>query len=101
MSKSLSGLEQEYRQLAASLAKMSYIVQGSVFQRKKGPGSRYQWTWKNKEQKTESSTLSREEYEWLKTAAKNQHELNRTLKRMRRLTEQIFRRTFSKSKPRK
>ena len=92
MSGSLAELQKEYRALAARLAQVGYITQGSVFERRKGPGSRYQWTWKNKAQKTESLTLTSQEYSWLKKASQNQRELNTILARMRRLSIQIFHR---------
>lgn len=85
-------LQQEYRALAARLAQTGYITHGSVFERRKGAGSRYQWTWKNKAQKTESLTLTSREYSWLKEASRNHRELNKTLAKMRRLSIQIFNR---------
>lgn len=87
---SIAQLEKEYRRLAQNLGQIGFIVQGSVFERKKGPGSRYQWTWKNKNQKTESLTLTEEEYQWLKQAIANERALSKTLKRMRRISEQLF-----------
>lgn len=84
-------LEREYRRLAVGLSQIGYIAQGSVFERKKGPGSRFQWTWKNKDQKTESLTLSAEEYQWLKNAVANQRRLNKTLAKMRQLSAQMLR----------
>ena len=101
MRRTLPELEKEYRRLAASLVKVGYITQGSVFERKKGPGSRFQWTWKNKRQKTESLTLTGEQYQWLKQAVINQRRLNRTLARMRRISEQIFQSSSAKLKSRK
>lgn len=99
--RSLPELEQEYRRLATTLADLGYITQGSVFERKKGPGSRFQWTWKNKQQKTESLTLSKEEYKWLQQAVANQRRLNKTLAKMRRLSTAIFRATHAQSVHRK
>jgi hypothetical protein len=90
MKRSIVQLEKEYRRLAQNLGQIGFIVQGSVFERKKGPGSRYQWTWKNKNQKTESLTLTEEEYQWLKQAIANERALSKTLKRMRRISEQLF-----------
>ena|SRR5687767_13208905 len=97
MPRALRELEEEYRRLAQSLAAVGYISQGSVFEREKGPGSRFQWTWKNKQQKTESLTLSQEQYRWLKQAVANQRKLNKTLTKMRRLSAQIFRQTADKT----
>ena len=90
MKRSIALLEEEYRSMAQNLGQIGFIVQGSVFERKKGPGSRYQWTWKNKNQKTESLTLTKEEYQWLKQAIANERALRKTLKRMRRISEQNF-----------
>ena len=97
MAPSLAQLDKEYRDLAASLGKLGYVIQGSVFERKAGAGSRYQWTWKNKSQKTESLTLTGEQYRWLRQAAANEQSLKRTLKKMRQISEQIFVRASRKS----
>jgi hypothetical protein len=90
MLRSIAHLHKEYRRLALSLGELGYLVQGSVFERKAGPGSRYQWTWKNKSQKTESLTLTPEQYRWLRQAAANEQTLKRTLKKMRHISKQIF-----------
>lgn len=90
MSRSIAYLEKEYRRLALSLGELGYLVQGSVFKRKAGAGSRYQWTWKNKRQKTESLTLTQEQYYWLRRALANERSLKKTLKKMRRISEHIF-----------
>ena len=97
----MAELQKKYRRLAAQLSDLGYITQGSVFERKKGPGSRYQWTWKDRNQKTESLTLTAEQYAWLKEASDNQRRLNKTLSEMRRLSKQIFTRSFSKTQSRK
>ena len=97
MPRSAAHLEKEYRRLAASLGELGYVIQGSVFERKAGGGSRYQWTWKNKTQKTESLTLTEEQYYWLRQAAANERTLKKTLKKMRHLSEQIFVRSTGKS----
>ena len=97
----MAELQKKCRRLAAQLSDLGYITQGSVFERKKGPGSRYQWTWKDRNQKTESLTLTAEQYAWLKEASDNQRRLNKTLSEMRRLSKQIFTRSFSKTQSRK
>lgn len=94
MPHSIAVLENEYHRLALGLAEIGYITQGSVFERRKGPGSRYQWTWKNQNQKTESLTLTEEQYRWLRQAINNERKLKRILKKMRRISEQIFARSF-------
>lgn len=101
MARTTEQLEKEYRHLAETLAAIGCIVQGSVFERKKGPGSRYQWTWKNKRQKTESITLTAEEYKWVRQAVLNDRKLKQALKRMRRLSERIFNQTFKSRGTRK
>jgi hypothetical protein len=101
MASKIVELQRNYRRLAAQLSDLGYITQGSVFERKKGPGSRYQWTWKNKNQKTASLTLTAEQYGWLKEASDNQRRLNKTLSQMRRLSKQIFTRSFPKPRSRK
>ena len=93
MPRSIADLDKEYRHLASNLGDIGYITQGSVFERKKGPGSRYQWTWKNKHQKTESLTLTEQEYHWLRQAATNQRKVSQTLKKMRRISELVFARS--------
>lgn len=98
MPRSVAHLEKEYRRLALSLGDLGYVVQGSVFERKAGAGSRYQWTWKNKAQKTESLTLTQEQYSWLRQAAANERTLNRTLKQMRHISKQFFVRSAGKSR---
>lgn len=90
MPRSIAHLDKEYRRLASSLGGIGYLTQGSVFERRKGPGSRYQWTWKNKQQKTESLTLTQGQYHWLRQAINNERKVKRTLKKMRQISEQVF-----------
>ena len=97
MAPSLAHLDREYRDLALSLGKLGYVIQGSVFERKAGAGSRYQWTWKSKNQKTQSLTLTEEQYRWLRQAAANEQTLRRILKKMRQISEQIFVRASRKN----
>ena len=93
----MAHLDKEYRRLASTLGELGYVIQGSVFERRAGAGSRYQWTWKNKTQKTESLTLTEEQYQWLRRAAANERTLKDTLKKMRRISEQIFVRSTGKT----
>jgi len=97
MPRSVAHLDKEYRRLALTLGQLGYVIQGSVFERKAGAGSRYQWTWKNKSQKTESLTLTTEQYHWLRRAAASEQTLKSTLKKMRQISEQIFVRSTGKS----
>jgi ribosomal protein S4 len=96
MKRSIAQLEKDYRCLAQNLGQIGFMVQGSVFERKKGPGSRYQWTWKNKNQKTQSLTLTEKEYQWLKHAVANERTLRKTLKKMRQISEQVFTRAIGR-----
>ena len=98
MPRSVAELENEYHRLAMSLGEIGYITQGSVFERKKGPGSRYQWTWKNRAQKTESLTLTEHQYQWLRKAAANERKLKQILTKMRRISEQVFVRSTNPTK---
>ena len=87
----LAALKAQYRTLAKSLAQTGFISRGCVFKRKTGgPGSRYQWSWKNQKQKTLSLTLSAEQYQWLKEAVACQKHLEQTLKKMRRISHRIL-----------
>src|SRR5215204_2894342 len=85
-------LQRQYRQLARRLAAIGFITQGSVFERDKdsASGSRYQWTWKDPNQKTRSLTLSPEQYQWLKQALANQRNLEETLLKMRQISQRIL-----------
>jgi len=88
---SLAGLETEYESLAQSLSQTGFISRGSVFKRKGGGnGSRYQWSWKDSQQKTLSLTLSLEQYQWLKEAVAREEQLEQTLKKMRRISHRIL-----------
>ena len=83
-------LETRLRQLARGLSRTSFISQGSVFERaKKGSGSRYQWTWKDPNQKTISLTLSAQQFAWLKKAITNGRSVEQTLEKMRQISRQI------------
>ena len=87
----LAALQAEYRSLARSLAKTGFVSRGCVFERKTGAqGSRYQWSWKNSKQKTQSLTLSLEQYQWLQEALERQKQLDQTLKSMRRISHRIL-----------
>lgn len=96
-------LQRQYRQLARRLARIGFITQGSVFARRKTSvsGSRYQWTWKDPNQKTRSLTLSPEQYHWLKQALANQRHVEDTLQKMRHLSRQILLTTIQSPRRRK
>ena len=96
-------LQRQYRQLARRLAAMGFITQGSVFERRKdsASGSRYQWTWKDPNQKTRSLTLSEEQYCWLKQALANQRQVEETLQKMRQISQRILLMTIPGTRRRK
>jgi hypothetical protein len=84
-------LEARLRRLAHGLSRTGFISQGSVFERKKrGSGSRYQWTWKDPKQKTVSLTLSAEQFSWLKKAMTQSRAVEKTLEQMRRISRQVL-----------
>ena len=88
---SLRTLQTQYRALARSLARTSFIGRGSIFQRKAGAaGSRYQWSWKDPHQKTLSLTISPEQYQWLKEAMARQRTLEITLRKMRQISYRVL-----------
>jgi hypothetical protein len=80
-----------YAALAQTLVTPGWISEGYVQDRGPGAGGpHYQWTRKSKG-KTVSVALSREQYEWLKTAIANWRRLQATLKEMQRLSrEELF-----------
>jgi cyclopropane fatty-acyl-phospholipid synthase-like methyltransferase len=79
---------QQYRQLAKTLGRASWISEGYVQDRGPGAGGPcYQWTRKVKG-KTVSVALSREQYQWLKKAIENWRALQATIKQMQLLSRQ-------------
>ena len=79
-----------YRQFQRRLARIGYVSQGTVFQRRPSQqGSRYVWTRKVKA-KTVTVALSKEQYHWLRRATLNQRQLARIVERMQRLSRQIL-----------
>lgn len=82
--------EAAYGRLKAKLAQTGWISEGYVQDRGPGAGGPcYQWTRKRRG-KTASVALSREQYEWLKTAIENWREVQETLKEMQRLSRQVL-----------
>src|SRR6266567_5776336 len=89
--RNLAVLEARLRRLARGLARTGFISQGSGFERKKrGSGSRYQWTWKDAKQKTLSLTLSAGQFAWLKKAMAQSRAVEKTLEQMRRISRQVL-----------
>lgn len=80
----------QYARLLGRLAKVGWISQGYVQDRGPGAGGPcYQWTRKVKG-KTVSVALSKQQYEWLRTAIAEWRELQATLKEMQRLSRQVL-----------
>lgn len=87
----LAAWEARLRRLAHSLSHTGFISQGSVFERKKrGSGSRYQWTWKDPQQKTASLTLSAEQFVWLRKAISQARAVEKTLEKMRQISHRVL-----------
>jgi hypothetical protein len=98
---SASPREAGYARLCAQLAQTGWISEGYVQDRGPGAGGPcYQWTRKVKG-KTVSVALSREQYEWLKTAITNWRRVKKTLKEMQRLSRQVMFETVPNPKRRK
>ena len=102
VSKENQSWETRYRKRAAQLSSLGYISQGSVYVRPKGkPGSKYLWTWKNARQKTESLSLSAEQYRWVKKAIANQRKAERILADLRQISRAVLLKTVPGPKRRK
>lgn len=87
---SLTEIQLRYRQLQQQLAQANWISEGYVQDRGPGAGGPcYQWTRKVRK-KTVSVALSKEQYEWLKTAIGNWRTVQATLKEMRKLSRQVL-----------
>jgi hypothetical protein len=86
-----SSRRQEYARLQAQLAQTGWISEGYVQNRGPGAGGAcYPWTRKVKG-KTVCVALSKEQYEWLKTAIANWRSVQKTLRQMQRLSrEELF-----------
>lgn len=77
---------QAYARLQAQLAQTGWISEGYVQDRGPGAGGAcYPWTRKVKG-KTVCVALSKEQYEWLKTAIANWRSVQNTLRQMQRLS---------------
>jgi hypothetical protein len=95
MRKKLALLEERYRRKLENLGGIGYISQGSVYARAKGkPGSRYQWSWKNARQKTESLALSEEQYVWLKQAVENHRKTQAIIRDLCKISKEIALKTM-------
>lgn len=79
-----------FRQLQRRLAKIGFLSQGSVFQRKPGQqGSPYVWT-RKVSGKTVTVALSKEQYHWLRQAVANQRELDRIVSQLQKISRQVL-----------
>jgi len=83
--------QKQYARLAAQLAQIGWISEGSVQARTPGTGgAAYPWTRKVKA-KTVCVALSKEQYDWLKQAIANWRTVKKILRQMQRLSrEELF-----------
>ena len=87
---SLAQAQRQYARLAQQLSTIGWISEGYVQDRGPGAGGPcYQWTRKVKG-KTLSVALSKEQYEWLRSAIIQWREVQTTLKEMQRLSRQVL-----------
>src|SRR5688500_4129090 len=85
-----SGRRAEYQKLISRLTSTGWISEGYVQDRGPGAGGPcYQWTRKVKG-KTVSVALSKEQYEWLRSAIAQWREVQTTLKEMQRLSREVL-----------
>jgi len=90
MDSKMKQIQAEYRRLRARLAGLGWISNGYVQDRGPGAGGPcYQWTRKVKA-KTVSVALSKEQYDALKTAIENWHELQELLQQMQALSRRFI-----------
>lgn len=82
--------EARYARLREPFNDLGWISEGYVQNRGPGAGGPcYQWTRKVRG-KTVSVALSREQYEWLRTAIANWRQVQQTLKEMQRLSREVL-----------
>ena len=84
-------LERQYQRLVTTLGKTGYISQGSVLDRSKLrlPRSGFQWT-RKVGGKTVTVALSAEQYCSLAEAVSNRRRLQKTIRKMERLSRSIL-----------
>ncbi len=86
----LARAQRQYARLAQQLSTTGWISEGYVQDRGPGAGGPcYQWTRKVKG-KTLSVALSKEQYEWLRSAIIQWREVQTTLKEMQRLSRHVL-----------
>ena len=87
---SLPEMERCYRRLCQRLTQTAWISEGYVQDRGPGAGGPcYQWTRKVRA-KTVSVALSKEQYEWLKSAIANWRAMQAVIKEMQKLSRQVL-----------
>ena len=87
---SLSRAQTRYKRLQQELAETGWISEGYVQDRGPGAGGPcFQWTRKVRG-KTISVALSKDQYEWLKSAIENWRGLQERLKEMQKLSRQVL-----------
>src|SRR5206468_11876516 len=87
---SLAQQKAQYALLRRRLSQVGWMSEGYVQDRGPGAGGPcYQWTRKVKG-KTVSVALSKEQFEWLRTAIAQWRELQATLKEMQRLSRRVL-----------
>jgi hypothetical protein len=87
---SLSAVQRRYRRLSQRLAQTDWISEGYVQNRGPGAGGPcYQWTRKVRA-KTVSVALSKEQYDWLKSAITNWRAMQENIKEMQKLSRQVL-----------
>ena len=87
---SLARAQRQYARLAQQLGATGWISEGYVQDRGPGAGGPcYQWTRKVKG-KTLSVALSKEQYEWLRSAIIQWRDVQTTLKEMQRLSRHVL-----------
>lgn len=90
MTNQLPRWEAQYARLRERFQNLGWISEGYVQDRGPGAGGPcYQWTRKVRG-KTVSVALSREQYEWLRTAIANWRQAQQTLKEMQRLSREVL-----------
>ena len=90
MKDNLPQWEAQYARLRERFKNLGWISEGYVQNRGPGAGGPcYQWTRKVRG-KTVSVALSREQYEWLRTAIANWRQAQDMLKEMQRLSREVL-----------
>src|SRR5688572_1774585 len=82
----LQSLNARYQKLKAGLSHLGWVTQGSVT-----PGSTGTWRWTRKEKaKTVTVALSEEQARIFKDAISNHRQLEKTIRQMRAITQQVL-----------